>query len=392
MPPLDALAPCFGWPRRHDRAAQDSSSTDLPLLANPVFSGGAREGKGGRRRHHHAADPPPPPPRPAVWILAGQSNCTGWNGQDGTAIEPPSAPPDDGVLMLTADGQALERACEPTHLGVWGFDDSSAVGPGLSFARALRRSSTTAAEEVIVLVPCARGGASLCQDWSPDAPDDQEDEDGGPVDTRSGSLFGNCVRRTRRALELATIVGPALSSTSSQPPPPPRLAGLVWVQGESDGNDEATARDYGRVFLEFLARLEQALARPLPVVVMAAMAARGREGAFPFIRIVREEQLRLAAEAEAARRETRRRRRDREQGGRRWPAPSLPLLLPPRAARLFAVDMAGFEFYPDEQGNLVHLTKDGAAALGDALGLTAAAAAETAMAARHEEARGKTNR
>jgi hypothetical protein len=310
--------------------------------------------------------PTAPPPPAEIWILAGQSNCTGWNGQDGTpGLDPLPAPADQNVLMLSPDGEALTPASEPTHLGVWGFDDAKAVGPGLSFARALQRGTAGAAPTtpVLVLVPCARGGASLCDDWSPDAEDDAQDDEGGPVDTRSGSLFGGCARRTRRALELAT--------SRSSAALPPRLAGLVWIQGESDGAEgrEAAARGYGPAFLAFLQRLERALGQHLPVVVMAAMAARGRDAAFPWIRLVREEQLRLAAEAEAARR-----RKGGIEEGR--------AAAPPPLARIWAVDMAGHEFYPDggQEGSLVHLTRDGAVALGTALALKAATAEAEAEA------------
>jgi hypothetical protein len=362
-----------------------------------------------------------------VWILAGQSNCTGWNGPDGTQQDPLPPRPDGSVLMLTADGGALAHAREPTHLDVWGFDDRFCVGPGLSFARALRdgggSSSSGGRRRTIVLVPCARGGSSLMTDWSPDAPDG----DGTARDTRSGSLFGNCVRRALRAVELASALPsrpppaappPPLSSSSSLEAPGPshrvdgggfppvpaprpraRLRGMVWVQGESDGSAEPSARAYAYNFANFLRRLREALraaaqggpaavgsssattttTTPLPIVLMAVMAARERERAFPFVRIVRDEQLWLAAKARAAREEAeaaaRRKRRPRDRAGA--PPPACPY------AGVYSVDMAGFEFYPDGatargklvvDGNLVHLTKDGAAGLGVALGLCGAAA------------------
>jgi hypothetical protein len=71
---------------------------------------------------------------------------------------------------------------------------------------------------------------------------------------------------------------------------------------------------------------------------MAVMATRQRQGAFPFIEVVAQQQQAL----------------------------KLPGLL--------KVDMAGYEFYDGGDGNLVHLTKAGCCALGAAMALQVAAA------------------
>jgi hypothetical protein len=423
------LTSCFGG----GAGTREAAASSEPLLRheqqNPLLQPRRPSPIPRRRRdananenHHHPTTPTqnddaPGPDLdfpPDVWVLAGQSNCTGWNGPDGTELDPLPSPPDAGVLMLSPDGTALVRAREPTHLDVWGFSDRQTVGPGLSFARALRqgcalRGRRGRENRPVVLVPCARGGSSLCNDWSPDA----DDGDGTALDTRSGSLFGNCVRRTLRAVELATVVAPSGGVSGGggggSQRGRPRLRGVVWVQGESDGFSEASARAYVYNFANFLGRLREelgaglkmavdagsALAAPssprpapvLPIVLMVVMAAREREKAFPFIRIVREEQLWIAAKA-AEDREMRRRRRWRQRGAQDnsgsdddndGPPP------PPPFSGVRALDMAGFEFFPDGgsatarstvavDGNLVHLTKDGAAALGTALGLLGAAA------------------
>jgi hypothetical protein len=106
------------------------------------------------------------------------------------------------------------------------------------------------------------------------------------------------------------------------------------MQGESDAFTLQTATAYGIHFTAWLAATRAALAAYSPCVplVMAVMSTRQREGAFPYIEVVAEQQRGL----------------------------KLP--------RVLRVDMAGYEFYAQD-GSLVHLTKAGCCALGAAMAL-----------------------
>lgn len=112
------------------------------------------------------------------------------------------------------------------------------------------------------------------------------------------------------------------------------------AQGESDAFNVETATAYGIHFATWLSTTRAALAPYAPCVplVMAVMATWQRQGAFPYIDIVAQQQRAL----------------------------KLPGLL--------KVDMAGYEFYDGGDGNLVHLTKAGCCALGAAMALQVAAA------------------
>lgn len=116
-------------------------------------------------------------------------------------------------------------------------------------------------------------------------------------------------------------------------------AAVLLSQGESDAVNLVTATAYGTHFTTWLAATRAALQpyNPCTPLVMAVMATRKRQGAFPFIDVVAEQQ---------------------------W-----ALKLP----RLLKVDMAGYEFYDGGDGNLVHLTKAGCCALGAAMAFEVAA-------------------
>lgn len=110
-------------------------------------------------------------------------------------------------------------------------------------------------------------------------------------------------------------------------------------QGESDAGSLETAAAYGDNFTAWLSATRGALQAHcscVPVVI-AVMATRQREQAFPFISVVAEQQRALKAPA------------------------------------VLKVDMAGYEFYDAGDGSLVHLTKAGCCALGVAMAFEVAA-------------------
>ncbi|KAG1674200.1 hypothetical protein FOA52_013820 [Chlamydomonas sp. UWO 241] len=160
------------------------------------------------------------------------------------------------------------------HFRVHGYQDRHSVGPDMSFARA-------------VVAACASGA------------------------------------RTEAALSSL---------------PGAHLAGMLWVQGESNGLEAATARAYGANLRAFIAAARSDFARHNAkhfTFVMGVMATLGRTPCFPEIEEIRRQQLAL----------------------------QLPNLL--------KVDMAGHEFfeqtYAPSPPALVHLTKNGQATFGAAM-------------------------
>jgi hypothetical protein len=137
------------------------------------------------------------PAAPDVFILAGQSNMSGRGAL--SDLSDAERTPDPAIRLYGNDDtrrDALDPLDDATGQadGV-SADTQAAVGPGLFFARALRRQTHRA----IMLVPCSKGGSSI-DDWLP----------GGGRDT----LYGSCLARVRAAGG--------------------HVAGVLWYQGETD--------------------------------------------------------------------------------------------------------------------------------------------------------------
>lgn len=181
-----------------------------------------------------------------LWILAGQSNMQGVG--EVSQLPPPLA----AAHMFTMDGR-WALAQEPLHPLFESPDeahwqglvpegktreeilpglrqavratDARSVGPGLPFAWELYRLTRVP----VGLIPCARGGTSLEQ-WSP-----AKKDEGGR------SLYGAMLRRARAAGG--------------------RVRGILWYQGESDANREASAT-YLERFLDFVGAARRDLGDP----------------------------------------------------------------------------------------------------------------------------------
>jgi len=140
-----------------------------------------------------------------VFILAGQSNMKG------RGHVPDSQPDFERIFNMRLPDGRIEKARHPLH-AVWrgdqiGEKDNSGVGPGLAFAEALVREE---AGLTILLVPCASGG-SWADQWLP-----------------SGQLYERAIDRAREALRSA----PGLDRGKTA-----RIAGVLWLQGESDAEE-----------------------------------------------------------------------------------------------------------------------------------------------------------
>lgn len=165
-------------------------------------------------------------------MLAGQSNMSGRGAL--RASTPEERTPDPAIRVYGNDG-AWRPALDPLDAAAGQIDTVSAdaqaaVGPGLPFARAMRRLT----RRPVDLVPCAKGGSSIRR-WR-------------PAEGRN-TLYGSCVARTKE-------VGR-------------RISGLLWYQGESDAESLEAAANWSAAFAGMVERFRRDLASPtLPIVLV----------------------------------------------------------------------------------------------------------------------------
>ncbi len=155
-----------------------------------------------------------------LFLLVGQSNMAGRGTvemQDSVAVP--------RVYMLDA-ANAWVPAREPMH-----FDKPKVVGvgPGRAFGVDIATAWTTAE---IGLIPAAVGGSSI-RSWAPGALD-------APTKTHP---YDEAVARARAALASG------------------RLAGILWLQGETDSNASGPA-DYEQRMRDVIANLRRDLNAP----------------------------------------------------------------------------------------------------------------------------------
>lgn len=187
-----------------------------------------------------------------LWVIAGQSNAVGYG--HGPAEDPPTA----GVHLFRAS-ETWDLAEHPLHDPTatrhpanfdTGWNDHS---PWLAFARRLR----AALGIPIGLIPAALGGSPL-RAWDP--------ADENPVLFHNLRALVHAAASTRRYDEAdLSDGGPVLI-----PPPgdhPGAVAGVVWHQGCSDTESDATASSYTERFARFVEGVRGALDAPaLPFV------------------------------------------------------------------------------------------------------------------------------
>jgi hypothetical protein len=170
-----------------------------------------------------------------IYLLMGQSNMSGRG--DLAKLTDAERRPDPAIRLYGNDG-VWRDALDPLDDASGQIDPVSAdpataaVGPGLFFARALRR----AAGGRIGLVPCAKGGSRI-DAWMPAPARD--------------TLYGSCLARAREA------------ATRGQ------IAGMLWYQGESDTVTREQADRWPRDFATMIAAIRLDLAAPgLPLVIV----------------------------------------------------------------------------------------------------------------------------
>lgn len=172
--------------------------------------------------------------RVKVVLLLGQSNMVGLGLRRDLAPEalgPTRA-------LIHAEGQVSPRRAgrwTPLEVGFGRSEES--FGPELSLGLALERGSPRGSR--VALIKHAVGGTSLAEDWRPGSP-----------------LFEESLDHVARALEELRADAKA------------ELIGVVWMQGESDAQDERQASAYEPNLRAWVLALRRRLRHPgLPVVV-----------------------------------------------------------------------------------------------------------------------------
>lgn len=200
-----------------------------------------------------------------IVILAGQSNMSG----RGTPFSGTTDRVNSRVDQWKTHGTlGIQPATEPLDM----HDTPSGIGPGLQFARwyAARRLSPN---RRVLLVPAAHGGTRITVDahWRRGV---------------AGNLYANMITQTTAALAAAN----AIAGTSN------RIVGMLWCQGESDGDASVTGPAYLADFDAILngVRTDLGIA-DLPLVVMTMMPQYLSTGTRAAINAVhRETPLRIA--------------------------------------------------------------------------------------------------
>lgn len=161
-----------------------------------------------------------PSQRLQLFLLVGQSNMAG----RGT-VEEIDRTPVPHVWMFDKSGQWVP-AIEPMH-----FDKPkvAGVGPGRAFGAAIAKASPNAE---IGLIPAAVGGSSI-RAW-----------EAGAVDSATSTHpYDDAIARAKAAQQSGT------------------LAGILWIQGEADGNAR-NAGDYESRLRNVVSNLRRDLGAP----------------------------------------------------------------------------------------------------------------------------------
>ena len=190
-------------------------------------------------------DPNHNPPKKHIFILSGQSNMAGHGGvirshhhRQWDGVVPPECRPDPSILRLSAALQ-WEPAHEPLHADIY-TKKVCGVGPGMSFANAVRRG----VHGTLGLIPCAVGGTAI-KEW-----------------VRGEELYENMVKRAKE-----TVKGEENSE----------IKALLWCQGESDTSSEHDAEAYKVNMENLIQNVRQDLNLPsLPIIQVSRITM------FPF--------------------------------------------------------------------------------------------------------------
>jgi hypothetical protein len=210
--------------------------------------------------------------RVALFILAGQSNMTGFG--ELAAADPPAHP----RAFAFGNDYRWRPAREPIddpreQVDEVSLDQVVGVGPGSAFAHALLERD---AELVVGLIPCAKAGSSIGE-WQRNLDD--------------AKLYGSCLKRARAA----SVTG--------------EIRGFLFFQGEADALDPGRnplqtplPDDWNYKFSALISDVRRDLNRPELPVVFAQIGSTTNPSLYPNWRVVQGQQwgVRLAAVAMVA--------------------------------------------------------------------------------------------
>lgn len=166
-----------------------------------------------------------------IFLLMGQSNMKGRGKMPAKPLNNPQ------IVMMhkPSDGYFLAR--HPLHLtgdpNDFSGSDNAGVGPGLAFAQAIAKAKP---DSRILLIPCAVGGTQIAA-WQ-----------------KGRRLYEESVRKAKLALKQA-------------PKGKTRIAGALWLQGESDSTTKEKLTAYQGRLDQMIKDLRQDLKLPnLPFI------------------------------------------------------------------------------------------------------------------------------
>jgi hypothetical protein len=152
-----------------------------------------------------------------VFLLAGQSNMAGVGGwSTDKPLPPPYDAPQNNVLFWDKDAWVPLR-------GGFGHTDKL-FGPEVSFGWRLK---SLFPKDDIYLVKYGVSATSLAGDWNPSG---------------SGACYNTFKAKVAAAMKNLAAAGRA-----------PKIAGMIWMQGESDAKNPAWAPAYRKNLTDFIA-------------------------------------------------------------------------------------------------------------------------------------------
>ena len=198
-------------------------------------------------------------------IVAGQSNATGFDTDPGKlGVDELDAlirfrfrvgdPPPDEYDSSSSRTQWTKLSSqplgnpgpksEPRQYGNFA-NPSGGFGPEISFARKLKRRDMQTGREVeLAVVKVAFSGTSVADDWDPTG------------EGKRGACYRSLVEEVRTAQSLAEAEGLTI-----------HFRGLVWVQGESDANENDAPKYAERLKAMFESLRRDIKAEQLPILV-----------------------------------------------------------------------------------------------------------------------------
>lgn len=175
-----------------------------------------------------------------VFLLAGQSNMSGWTSTTGMPSMYTQTQPN---VLIYADGEIdnakkkkwLNNGPDFGHAAGW-------FGPELVFGKTL---SDSLAGTKIALIKHAVGSTYLATDWRPPS-------SGGTT----GSLYNAMLATVKSGL------------AALDPQYTPVWSGILWMQGEFDGNNQGYANEYQTNLANFVKDVRAQLKEPsLPFII-----------------------------------------------------------------------------------------------------------------------------